>query len=265
VATRSDVEAYQSVIDGLSSVAFSQVKSLLQSLDTPNPIVFRDSLLETYPELLRPFASSASEVAAEWYSTLRVNAGAEGVFTPDVAPDLPVEQLEAGVRHSLTPVFRPQEFIGSDVLTLLAGFTQKMIANQGRTTITNAALADPVLVGYQRIPRAGCCAFCGLLASRGAVYRSEASAGGVVGRGVSADSTAGKRGGQGKGVKLRGTQVTGDKFHNFCRCVVAPRFVGGDNEYMQYSAKTFTDLYRGTEGRDLTSTLSSWRKEHGTK
>ena len=275
VATRSDVEAYQSVIDGLSAVAFAQVKALLQDVDNPNPIAFRDSVLAIYPELLQPYASAASEVAAEWYTTLRGNAGVTRPFSPILAPDIPTDQLDAGVRYSLTPLFRPQEFIGADVLSLLAGFTQKMIANQGRDTVTRSAVADPVRVGYARIPRTGCCAFCGLMASRGAVYRSEASAGGVVGRGVDPESTAGKRGGQGKGVRLRGAQAAGKKFHDHCRCVVAPQFVGGDNEYMKYTANTFTELYQqsvetvknkdGFAVTDLKSTLATWRAENGSK
>lgn len=270
MATQGEVEAYQSVIDGLSTVAFGQVKSLLQSLDTPNPISFRDGLIETYPELMRPFIASSSQVAAQWYSELRESAGIAGGFDPVIAPDVPDEQLAAGVRYSLSPVFTPQQFIGSDVLTLLAGFTQKMIANQGRETVTNSALADPVRVGYARIPKAGCCAFCGLMASRGAVYPNEAAAGGVVGRGVSAESTAGKRGGQGKGVKIRGVQERGKQFHDLCRCVVAPQFVGGDNDYMKNTALQFTEMYRQTDGlvdgsTNLQATLASWRKEHGTK
>lgn len=282
MATQSEIEAYQQVIDGLSTVAFAQIKALLQSLDNPNPIAFRDALLATYPELMRPFIGSASDVAAQWYKTLRTNAGISSSFRV-VPAQASVDQLEAGLRYSLSPLFQPEKFIGSDVLSMLAGFSQKMIANSGRDTISETAFADPVRTGWARVPRAGCCAFCGLLASRGAVYLSSASAGGVVGRGVDASVTAGKRGGQGKGVKARGSRELQASYHDSCRCVVTPLFPGADNSYVEYTTKYFDDIYRDTPGeklsdysrrnpdgpqfnsQDLKSTLANWRKANGTK
>ena len=282
MATRSEVQSYQQVIDGLSTVAFAQVKALLQSLENPNPIAFRDALLATYPDLIRPYMGAASEVAGQWYTELRVSAGHRGRFAV-VQPAPSQAQLEAGVRYSLSPLFQPDKFIGSDVLSMLAGFSQKMIANSGRDTIADTAFGDPVRVGYARVPRAGCCAFCGLLASRGAVYRSSASAGGVVGRGVDASETAGKRGGQGKGVKARGSRELQASYHDSCRCVATPVFPGGDNSYVEYTTKFFEEKYvesigeklsdyskRNPDGpqfgsRDLKTTLANWRDEHGTK
>jgi hypothetical protein len=243
VVSLSEIDAYSEAIDSLSAVAFAQLKALLLSLDNPNPIVFRDALLATYPELLAPFTTAASLVAASWYSTLRANAGITGTFAPVLAPPPPTDQLDAGVRYSLTPLFQPEKFIGSDILTLLAGFTQRMIADAGRDTISGSATQDPTRVGYQRVPRAGACAFCSLLASRGAVYRSAESAGGVVGRGVDASETAGKVGGQGKGVNPRGSQAIGSKYHNHCRCVVAPKFPGADNDYLNYVEQHFEEIH----------------------
>jgi len=274
VATQSEIDSYRTVIDGLSTVAFAQVKALLQSLDTQNPIEFRNALLLTYPEILSPFLTASGDVAATWYAELRSSAGLRGAVPTFVSARPPQVQLDAAVRYSLTPLFKPateqSEFIGSGILSLLAGSAQKLIANRGRDTVTGLALADSGRVGYARIPRSDACAFCGLMASRGAIYRSEASAGGVVGRGVSAQSTAGKRGGQGRGTKIRGVQSLGSSFHDLCRCVVAPRFSGADNDYMDYTAKTFTDLYTTTGGivdgrTDFKATLASWREEHGTK
>lgn len=275
MATKADVLEYSDVIDNLTTVAFAQVKALLLSLDTPNPIEFRDALLATYPELMAPFLSSASEVAAVWYAALRSGAGLSGVAPALVIATVAPQKLDAVVRYSLTPLFKPQEFIGDTILTLLAGATQKLIANAGRDTVIAQSGADRTRVGYARIPRLGCCAFCALMASRGAVYRSRESAEFVRGRGVDASVTAGKRGGQGRGVKTRGSQAVGDKFHNFCRCVVAPVFPGVTNDYVAEAQQFFSDQYaqvgglvRNSEGRlvtDLKSTLASWREVHGTK
>lgn len=271
MATQSEIQSYQEVIDGLSTVAFAQIKALLQQLDQSNPIAFRDALLATYPELLAPYMGAAADVAAQWYLELRAGSSVTSKFVPVLAQPAPREQLEAGLRYSLSPLFAPEKFLGSDILTLLAGFSQKMIANSGRETIVASAVADGSRVGYQRVPRAGCCAFCGLLAARGAVYRSSASAGGVVGRGVEASATAGKGGGQGKGLRARGAQNLGDGFHDMCRCVVTPVFRGAENDYLEYVAKHFDDIDSkavreiGTEDGSLKSRLAAIRQLTGSK
>lgn len=236
MATRSEVDSYQSVIDGISAVAFAQVKALLLSLDTPNPIAFRDALLATYPELMAPFLSAASEVAAQWYAELRGAAGIGRAVRPFIAPPPPQGQLDATVRYSLTPLFRPQEFIGSGILELLAGATQKLIANQGRDTILGSSSRDSARSGVARIPRAGCCAFCAMLASRGPVYSSK---------------------------------TAGFQAHNFCRCVAAPVFVGGDNTYVREIATQYAVQLKSTDGlsgSDPTpANLAVWRQVNGTK
>lgn len=276
MATKSDIEQYQNVIDGLSTVAFAQIKALLESLANPNPIQFRDALLATYPELMGPFMSAASEVAAEWYMQLRSQAGITRPFVARPGDGAPIEKLNAGLRYSLSPLFRPAEFIGSGVLSLLAGFSQKIIAGVGRDTIAGNAFRDPVRTGFARIPRAGACAFCSMLASRGAVYSSAEAAGAVVGRGVDASVTAGKVGGQGRGVKIRGSQNLGNRYHDNCRCVAAPVFPGADNSYAKETQEFFTKQYSELESADgsirpqgealtLKGVLADWRFTHGTK
>lgn len=283
MATRAEIDAYQSVIDGLSTVATAQIRNLLVELDNPNPITFRDALLATYPELMAPYMSAAGEVAAQWYMELRAQAGVTAPYVAVAAVGASSEQLQAGLRYSLSPLFQPQKFLGSDVLSLLAGFSQKMIVNVGRDTVSGNAGLDRVRVRYARVPRLGCCSFCALLASRGAVYRSPESAGVVLGRGVDAELTRGKRGGQGQGTKTRGSQALGDRFHDNCRCTVAPKFPGEDNDYLDYTADFYLDQYRQVASnrpaayakknpaavdvgaRDLDATLAEWRRTFGTK
>lgn len=229
MATVAEIQQYSAVIDDLSTASFAKVKALLEALDNPNPITFRDALLTTYPELMAPFFSAASEVAAQWYSELRGQALVAGVFTPIPAPQPPQRQLEAIVRKSLTPLFRPEPFIGANILELLAGSTQRLIANQGRDTIDLSANADSATVSWARVARPGACDFCKMLAGRGSVYRSSTAAGLVIGRGVdpskafNEDGTR-KVGGIGGGVKARGSREIASHYHDHCRCVAVPTF-----------------------------------------
>lgn len=220
----ANVAAYSSAIDGLSTLATRDVKAVLDSLSGSNPAAFRDALVEALPDILDPYGIMAGEVAAQWYMELREASGVVEIFSasPALAPDR--ERSEVLARWAVAPLFNQSD---STVLSLLSGGVQRLVAGTGRDTIRDNVLRDPVKVGYSRIPRAGCCAFCALLAGRGAVYRTAEAAGGVVGRGVTAASTAGKVGGQGAGVKARGTLAVGaSKYHDHCHCVAAPVFSG---------------------------------------
>jgi hypothetical protein len=116
-------------------------------------------------------------------------------------------------------------------------------------------------MGYQRVPKPGCCAFCGMLASRGASgttnYSSEEAAFRVVGRGVPVEKTRGKRGGQGKGIGPRGSRKIGEKFHDHCKCRAVP-VSKGNYVQMQEDADRYLESY--AEARE---SVSGVRKADG--
>lgn len=265
MVTEAQISDFRRANDQIQALAFRDLKALLLALQNPNPVLYRERLVEALPELLRPYMTVSADVAATWYEDLRPST--KKAFFAEPVTNYSRPQVDALVRWSVSPLFGQSD---STVLSLLAGGSQRMIENASRDTIISNTGRDSIRVGYARIPRAGCCSFCGMLASRGAVYSSSASAGGTVGRGVDASETAGKRGGQGRGVKARGSRDLGDTYHDFCRCVVAPVFTGEDNSYIQYTKQFYYDLYPGTgnlpKGTNaLKSVLAQWREENGTK
>lgn len=264
LTTLASVNEFRRATDDLTTVALGEVNDLLAFLGDAPPATVRDSLMQLLPEVVNPYLTASGDLAATWYEDLRA-AAVGGSYYATSSGAVNQARIDSLVRYGVKPLFGQG---GSTVLSLLGGGVQRLIAGAGRTTIESNAVRDRVRVGFARIPRPGCCAFCGMLASRGAVYPSKASAGGVVGRGVSAESTAGKRGGQGKGVKSRnkgsGARAIGSNdYHDFCRCVAAPVFVG-DTFHKDVEAE-FMSLYKDTAGRNTTDTLASWRQEHGTK
>ena len=278
VVTAAEVDDFRSAIGQLTTVAFGQTKALLNEVGDSNPILFRDRLLEAFPQLVAPYATAAGELSAAWYEDLRADM-VGGSFSASVVSDVDPERIDSLVRYSVTPLFQGSS---SDVLGLLAGGLQRIVANGARDTIIQNVMADRVRVGYARIPRSGCCAFCGMLASRGAVYNSREAAVRVVGRGVDASVTAGRRGGQGKGVKARGSRELGsDRYHDYCHCLPAPVFVGDtfhkevEDKYAgMYAKASGTKLSdyskRNPDGPQFQSvgakvTLANWREEFGTK
>lgn len=71
---------------------------------------------------------------------------------------------------------KPLEQAVSASLVQSAGAMIRLVQQGSRDTITNAVATDEAAVGYARVTDGHPCAFCALLASRGAVYRSEATA-----------------------------------------------------------------------------------------
>ena len=57
----------------------------------------------------------------------------------------------------------------------ISGGLQRRIANVARDTVTFSAVEDPGADGWQRVARSGGCAFCRMLAGRGAVYTKSSS------------------------------------------------------------------------------------------
>jgi len=80
----------------------------------------------------------------------------------------------------------------------------KMVADVGRNELIEAIEADRQARGWARVTRPGACAFCLMLATRGAVYKDEGAAG--------RDSN----------VKFVGAGSY--KFHDHCRCTIQPLF-----------------------------------------
>lgn len=275
-----EVAEFRSAIDDLSTLATRDVKSVLDAIGDAPPVDVRNALIELLPEALGPYVAASSEITATWYEDLRSAAlGGAYYATADGAVNL--AQTSALARFGVKPLFGQSQ---SSVLSLLGGGVQKIVAGASRNTIDLNISRERVLVGYARIPRAGCCSFCGVLASRGAVYRNGNTAGSVVGRGVDSsialDENGNRRkgyiGGVGGGVKARGIQGLGKKFHNFCRCVATPVFSDADNSAITETAKKYDEMYRNLESADgstrkpgqavtVKDVLADWRFTHGTK
>jgi len=266
VTTAADVAAYSRAVDDLTVLAFSDIEALLNSLDQSDPVALREALLDLLPAAIEPYIGGSADLAALWYEELRNQTERARMAAVVAGATVNEAQIAAMTRRAMAPLFGKSE---STVFALLAGSVQRLISNAGRDTIRTNVMRDRIRVGYARIPQPGCCAFCSMLASRGAVYNSASSAGAVQGRGMALGSTAGKRGGQARGVKTRGDQDLGDRFHDFCRCRVAPIFVG--DSLASDVAEEHQEVYRsniefrGDRAIDMRATLANIRAETGRK
>lgn len=92
----------------------------------------------------------------------------------DIVPNLRYVGAQNALR--LDQLKRPASYVAQTTMTRVEGEVTRQILNGGRTTLVDTVRNDRKARGYTRVTDGAPCAFCALLAGRGPVYNSEASA-----------------------------------------------------------------------------------------
>lgn len=124
--------------------------------------------------LVLKYGTAAAVHAAQYYREQRAAAGVAGRVTVKMAgPPLALEVAKAVdfAVHSVWGNYTPDDL--AHALTNVTGATQKFALDMGRQTVIDTAQADRQARGWARVPSPGACSFCLLLASRGAVYKTD--------------------------------------------------------------------------------------------
>lgn len=242
MAARAVVERYRSDLTDLTALAARDVSLLLSELRGSPIGEVREVLAAVVPDLVEPFLGASGELAATWYEDLRAAASVPGTFYADAAAStMRPAKAEGLARWAVAPLVADEGAL-PDVLSRLSGAVQRAVFDAGRDTVRANTRRDPVRVGWQRMARPGACAFCGLLASRGAVYESQDSA-----------STTG----------------SGHRYHDRCHCVATPIFRGTEMaelaaaDQAQFQAMYEQARAEASSGR-TSDVLSAWRAVHGS-
>lgn len=196
----ADVEALREAQAALSLLAQQEVADLVSTIVAEaDPAAARDVLVQLVPQLAAEYGDAAVALAATWFEQVY------GVPAVIAAP-LDRAVLEQAIRypagHLWTPGGEPAGATAIDPLTnALAGKVDAWVKQGVRDTVRESAWSHDM--GWARVPRgAKTCAWCLILASRGAVYRSRQSA-------TTADG--------------------GERYHGHCDCTAVA--VRGPDEY----------------------------------
>lgn len=128
--------------------------------------------------IVQHYGRASSTAALTYYRTERRAAGITTPFRPQMPPLPSADEITAVVEHALSPVYGPPDAqVMQNAEAALASEVEQLVLNQSRDTIIGAVAADKEAKGWARVTEPGACSFCRLLATRGAVYKSEASAG----------------------------------------------------------------------------------------
>lgn len=213
--TPSEVRALLAELDRRLGVELARFWRTLAESD---PTQFRALVIEAYPEIVTPYAATAAELGAEWYDSAPTTTTYRAVSAAPAS----VERLAKSAAWALN--------VGTaeTALPLLNGSASRALFDGLRDTVVENVAAERG-ARWARHASANACGFCRMLATRtgsgkGSLYTSESAAIRVGGRGKDVASNflpdgRRKRGGQAKGVRARGTQALGDKFHDNCHCI----------------------------------------------
>ena len=165
MATRAELEELRLALNRVSGAARANLRSLLAKVDPDDRPALAKLLTTTYPQLLAEYgtatAALAADMAESWAEQLRIR--------PRLALAAPLadEQATAVAQWAL----KQPNWQAS-----LAAMTDQLVKQPYRDTIQDTAHASGV--AWARVPTGSeTCAFCLMAASRGAVYRTQQTAG----------------------------------------------------------------------------------------
>lgn len=276
--TASEARRHQRTIADLTTLAIADLVREWGAWDLSDAQRVRLALNELIPQLVDAYGLPAAAVAADWYEDLRAVADAARPFDAITASIPTAERVDSLAGYAIGPLFGAT-IDSQGALSLAAGGLQRLVSDMDRGTIENSVALDPIGVRYARHASANACAFCAMLATRGASYVSGANASTVAGQNLGGkDYRRMQRTGATRaeilsgslqrtiaqgGRKARATsQALGSKYHDHCHCVAVPVFPGQEYEEAPYVAK-FREAYASAGTTNVEDALRSMRAELG--
>lgn len=238
----SVTQSYSLLRGALSDAALVELDRLMRSVANESPAVQREAMMDLLPALGNQYASATGEVAAVFSGELMELQEVKKPVAPETLALPPAQswQALAGWGASDRTLERGGMLLAYSLIA--GGLTKRLTEFAADTMIGNASIQS-VPTSAARVPKPGCCAWCGMLASRGADY-SEESAGVVGGRGVPVGQGKGRGSkGRGRGIKTRGSRAIGEDFHDNCRCEVVA-LTAGNAAQLQADADKYYEAYR---------------------
>lgn len=195
----------------LRAVFLVELQRLWPLLDPVRLDATAAAWLDLMVDLIVGFRQRSLTVSLSYYDHFRAaEIGEDDFDTDDIHVPLSLNAVRASliatgpahIKHQ-TMVHRNVDQATDTGLVLVSGAASRHVLNGGRDGITEAATRDKRTVGWMRVTRPDCCYWCAMLASRGPVYHSEATA---------------------FRTTERSERGPGEKYHDHCACTAEPLF-----------------------------------------
>ena len=229
MASRAQVEQAQRALNRLSAAARGSWRAVWDELRASDRALVRRAVSEAWVEVVGAFGDMAATLAADLFEAQAADLRIRPRL--DVAPGVDPVRADARLGWALST---------ENVTGNMAVLMDELVKQPFRSTFQDSAILSGG--AWARVPSGTeTCAFCLMLASRGAVYLSQES--------------AKHRGGSGK------------KYHGDCDCV--PTLVRGPEDYPEgYDPDDLYGAYlnarREAGSGDTSAILSELRKQQGS-
>jgi hypothetical protein len=177
-----DPERYRAAQLGLTRLLVRDVRGLRRLIIPSRLRTSVPDWIAAVQTVVDQYARASSALGAEFYDAQRDAAGVSGTFTVPVADPPPGAQTEASLRWATKDVWErdpdtatPAQLEPLDTRLRQAEkkaeqVVQKLVADTGRSTVLDAVRSDRQATAWARSAALGACAFCKMIASRGAVF-----------------------------------------------------------------------------------------------
>jgi hypothetical protein len=187
--------------------------------------------------LIRDRFTASAAAGNAYFLESRLAAGVTGAVPPLGIPGPPDEALIQATLDSTGP-WRllatiktatqtvPQAVQNTGVV--MSGAGMRLVLNGGRQAILQAVQDDARALAWMRVTAANPCAWCAMLASRGAVYKSQ--------------------------------QTAGFLAHSHCRCTGQAIFAESDGTFLAENGRLQQEWQRATKGLSGRNARNAWRR-----
>lgn len=248
MATLSEVRQHKQAVEDLVTLALRDLREFWRSLGLEDPRQIASAVRAFLPELTGAYALATSTLAADWYEDLRAETALTSAFTAAALEAPSPDEVQNELGYVLAPLFSggvAADVAPGETFQHLTALVEDVVTTADRQTVRANMAVDRGRPRYARHASANACAFCALLATRGAEYTSEESAARVV---LSSS---------------RNRRSLGERYHDNCRCIAVPVWESKTYEEAPYVANWREAYYDATAQvgtKDLSAILSLMRQ-----
>lgn len=175
MATQADFDAYVEAQGTVRTLVLRDLGAWWATVETLSPSEVKAAAVDFAPLLSTSYGEVSSVLAADYYDLARSDSsGSRGRYAADLAPSEARERTIRQVGWATSPLFSGDR---DGALDRLSGVVDAASLQDGRNTLMHNARRDPAKPRWARVPVGKTCAWCLMIASRGARYRTAESAG----------------------------------------------------------------------------------------
>ena len=174
MTSQADFDDFVQSQRGVRALALRDLAAWWSTVEHLSPAEIREAAREFIPLLSATYGEVSSTAAAHFYDNAREGSSARGRYTATMSTSEAAERASRSVRWGTEPLFSDDP---AAALARLSVVVDGAARQDGRNTVMHNASRDPSNPRFARVPVGKTCSWCLMLASRGAVYRSAASAG----------------------------------------------------------------------------------------